>query len=209
MKKIISVSIAIIMILSLTLSAFSAEVTLGDIDANGKVTAADARSVLRVSAQLDTFNEVQFAAADIDDNGTITASDARKILRVAAELDTFAENDVKPDTEIPEPLQALYDGKYKISTVESGDYGTYTTTIAMADGVACFREEVIYDDISSAYGCILGSDGTFFEYCEPDMIAGIVDKEFIDEWEWTMPSLSELLRQSALRNRNTRFRLTT
>ncbi len=63
--------------------------TLGDIDCNGKITAADARLALRISAKLETGTETQLLAADTDKNGRITASDARKILRVAANLDRF------------------------------------------------------------------------------------------------------------------------
>lgn len=63
--------------------------TLGDIDGNGKITAADARIALRISAKLETGTENQLLAADTDKNGRITASDARKILRVAANLDRF------------------------------------------------------------------------------------------------------------------------
>lgn len=61
-------------------------VVLGDIDGNGKITAADARLALRVAARLQKCTTKQFAAADVDNNGKITASDARLILRYAAKL---------------------------------------------------------------------------------------------------------------------------
>ena len=72
--------------------------TLGDIDGNGKITAADARLALRISAKLETGTETQLLAADTDKNGRITASDARKILRVAANLEIFSENTVQHTT---------------------------------------------------------------------------------------------------------------
>ncbi len=64
-------------------------VIMGDLDGNGKVTAADARLALRYSAKLETPNELQKRAADTDGNSKITAADARTILRVAAKLENF------------------------------------------------------------------------------------------------------------------------
>ena len=61
----------------------------GDLDGNGKVSAADARIALRVSARLETLTAAQTTLADVDGNGKITAADARKILRVSARLEKF------------------------------------------------------------------------------------------------------------------------
>lgn len=62
---------------------------LGDVNKDGRVTAADARLALRISAKLETADDIQFLAADVDKNNKITAADARKILRVSAKLDEF------------------------------------------------------------------------------------------------------------------------
>ncbi|MDR1630655.1 MAG: hypothetical protein LBS36_10665 [Oscillospiraceae bacterium] len=62
-------------------------IMLGDLDGDGKTTAGDARTALRISAKLEMSADVQILAADADDNGNITASDARSILRVSAKLD--------------------------------------------------------------------------------------------------------------------------
>lgn len=59
-----------------------------DVNGDGKISASDARSALRVSAKLDELHGVFLTAADADDNDKITASDARKILRVSAKLET-------------------------------------------------------------------------------------------------------------------------
>ncbi len=59
----------------------------GDVDLNGKVTASDARTVLRISARLEEVDEDIFFVADTDGNGTITSADARKTLRIASRLD--------------------------------------------------------------------------------------------------------------------------
>ncbi len=66
-----------------------AEITAikGDIDMNGKITAADARLVLRHSSKLETLSSSQQKNADVNGDGKITSSDARLILRVASGLD--------------------------------------------------------------------------------------------------------------------------
>lgn len=64
-------------------------VDLGDVDGDGKVTAADARLVLRRAANLISFTADQDWLADVDDDGKVTAADARIILRVAAGLESF------------------------------------------------------------------------------------------------------------------------
>ena len=59
----------------------------GDINADNKVTAADARLCLRAAAKLETLTKKQLIAADLDGTGEITGSDARQILRACAGLD--------------------------------------------------------------------------------------------------------------------------
>ena len=63
------------------------DLLLGDVDGNGKITAADARLALRVSVGLESFNSTQKTTADIDSNGTVTAADARLILRASVGLE--------------------------------------------------------------------------------------------------------------------------
>lgn len=59
----------------------------GDVNADGKITAADARLTLRASAKLQTLTTKEAVLADINSDGKITASDARKILRISAKLE--------------------------------------------------------------------------------------------------------------------------
>ena len=58
----------------------------GDIDADGKVTAADARLALRAAVGLENLTEAQKKAGDTDGDGKNTASDARDILRKSVGL---------------------------------------------------------------------------------------------------------------------------
>ena len=63
--------------------------TLGDYSGDGKVTAEDARAVLRISAKIDSVDSSKIFLADIDADSKLTASDARRILRVSAKLESF------------------------------------------------------------------------------------------------------------------------
>lgn len=55
-------------------------VILGDVDGDGKVTAADARLILRAAVGLE---EVALETGDIDGDGKITSADSREALRIA------------------------------------------------------------------------------------------------------------------------------
>ncbi len=62
---------------------------IGDVDGDGRLTAADARRILRRAAKLIVLTNEEEVRADVDKDGKITAADARKVLRVAAKLETF------------------------------------------------------------------------------------------------------------------------
>ena len=77
---------------STIVSAFSspivvAELRPGDLDNDKKVTAIDARTVLRASAGMETLTPGQKIAADVNKDGKVNAIDARIILRCAANLE--------------------------------------------------------------------------------------------------------------------------
>lgn len=88
-KRILSVLLAVMMILTVIPASLSFAETLGDVDGNDSITAADARLALRASVGLETLSPEQTAAADADFNGTITAADARLILRASVGLETL------------------------------------------------------------------------------------------------------------------------
>lgn len=67
---------------------------LGDVNLDGKVNAADARLVLRITARLEKYPDVGsvvFMNADVNGDGLLTAADARIILRVSAGIASFDE----------------------------------------------------------------------------------------------------------------------
>lgn len=60
---------------------------LGDADGNRYLSAADARTILRIAANLEEpVDDEMFRRCDIDGNGTINASEARLVLRAASKL---------------------------------------------------------------------------------------------------------------------------
>ncbi len=108
MKRAISLLLVFSMILSFAAVVSAKTMKIGDIDGNEKISASDARKVLRVAAKLDTCDAETFMVADVDQNSKITASDARKILRVAAKLDSeFGDITVGEDVERTEVSDAI------------------------------------------------------------------------------------------------------
>ena len=67
----------------------SSENIIGDVNGDGKITAADARIVLRISAKLDSMENynLPLESFDVTGDGKLTAADARKILRISAKLE--------------------------------------------------------------------------------------------------------------------------
>lgn len=59
----------------------------GDADLDGKVTAGDARAILRFAVGLDSPEHMPGILSDVDSDGTISAADARSALRMAVGLD--------------------------------------------------------------------------------------------------------------------------
>ena len=84
-KFLLTVTITIISLILLAVSAFAAQI--GDVDVNGEIKSADARLALRAAVRLENLTKEQFTAADIDCSGDIRASDARSILRAAVGLE--------------------------------------------------------------------------------------------------------------------------
>lgn len=71
----------------INLETFDKEQIPGDMDSNGEITAADARTALRIAASLEPATDEMRAVADINNDGQVTAADARTILRISAGLE--------------------------------------------------------------------------------------------------------------------------
>ena len=90
-KKWMAVCLSLVLLCMTGVSAFAA---VGDIDADDKVTASDARLALRAAVGLETLPDSRPADADHDEK--ITAADARLILRAAVGLETLT-HPAKPE----------------------------------------------------------------------------------------------------------------
>ncbi len=73
--------------------------TWGDATLSDKLTAADARAVLRFSASLEDFDDLKKKLSDINNDGDITAADARLVLRLSAGLEN--EKDLMEKYSLP------------------------------------------------------------------------------------------------------------
>ncbi len=78
---------------------------IGDADNDGRITAMDARLILRIAAKLEgVTDEEMFTRCDVNGDGSITAVDARLVLRAVAKLigsydDVVADPDI--DATVP------------------------------------------------------------------------------------------------------------
>ena len=90
LKKIIVCALTVIIfVMAMSPAVSAAEVYFGDVNFDGKVTASDARAVLRYAATIDAPDEYQKIVADVNGDGRITSADARFILRISAKMETM------------------------------------------------------------------------------------------------------------------------
>lgn len=153
--KFLSIIIAVsVIFFTFCFSAFSSNLLAGDVDSDGKVTAADARLVLRVSAQLDSFTDEQTLLADVDFNSKITAADARLVLRASARLETLSLPETSSeDAETQEQLTGEDNSKpadeSETQTEDSEDRSYPDIINAYLSGSFYMKGEIFYDDSSS------------------------------------------------------------
>lgn len=95
MKKFTAAILIFAMMLSFCMPVSAAY--FGDVDRNGKITASDARTILRVSAKLEGLDADRFVYADVNGDGKIAAADARSVLRMSAQIEDLKE--IPSDTE--------------------------------------------------------------------------------------------------------------
>ena len=90
-KRALSLTLALLMIVSILPLNIASALVMGDVDGSGDVKAADARLVLRASVGLENFTEEQIKLADVDFSGDIKAADARLVLRASVGLETLVD----------------------------------------------------------------------------------------------------------------------
>lgn len=77
----------------------------GDALSDGRITAGDARAVLRITARLDDASDAVRDASDINSDGKITASEARDVLRFIAKLTDRLFNYTEDKTNLSESIK--------------------------------------------------------------------------------------------------------
>ena len=117
-KTIIAVLLALCLAAApLTAFAKAPAYIMGDVNSDGRVTASDARKVLRVSAKLDgnVYNRAQY---DADGDGSPSAKDARAILRVSAKLASFSIG--FDEKGMSHAVKTFASGKYSLTLENEG-----------------------------------------------------------------------------------------
>ncbi|MBQ7961909.1 MAG: trypsin-like peptidase domain-containing protein [Clostridia bacterium] len=164
-KVIISLILSIIAIFSLAVSASAAY--YGDVDGSGKVTASDARIILRVAAKMDTISDDKVIFADANRDGKITAADARTVLRMAAKLEDFVEittSGTEPSTRPPETTTKAPETTTKApeTTTKTPEPPSSLTAIEVHDIASKYTVEVQAQNdqyISTGSGFFTTTDG--------------------------------------------------
>ena len=146
----------------------------GDVDADGGITAADARLALRAALSIEVLSPEQTVSSDADRDGIITAQDARFILRCSLgmqSLEGVRNEDVSSVTLTAEERRPYesdeYDLKYLSHVTVGGNEHTildnyYTFTVLTKDGTT-------EEDLLNMVGIIFNEDGEhFFVLPDPD-----------------------------------------
>ncbi len=85
MKKLLAFIFACLTAVISTTAVYA--IPFGDMDSDNKITASDARTVLRASVGLEELSAEKAFLADIDGDSSVTAADARLILRTSVALE--------------------------------------------------------------------------------------------------------------------------
>lgn len=90
-KKTVSLVCAAVLSLGTVFAVSASAYSMGDVNRDNKITAADARLALRASVELEKLDDEAKKLADVNFDDKITAADARLILRASVGLETLKE----------------------------------------------------------------------------------------------------------------------
>lgn len=96
MKRIISVLLAVVLCLCFTVNVFALgllQPKRGDANLDGRITAADARLILRAAVGFMTPIPLLMSFYDVSGDGKISSADARTVLRVSVGLESLVEGE--------------------------------------------------------------------------------------------------------------------
>lgn len=159
MKKALSVLLAALLLGLLALPAFAEGYYLGDVNLDGKVTASDARLLMRAAVGMDSISEEALPYSDFDGNGKVSAADARYALRTAVGLEDLS----LPGQFVPrpQPTKAELREKWLASFPDSISYGDLESNMTWLvetlgernwnTGTQNYKVDYIYDRLAG-YG---------------------------------------------------------
>ena len=153
MKKILSLSLAFILVFWLSNAAFAApngKLTEGD-----ALTASDARLILRAAVGLEALSEAEKLSADLDLDGTITAADARTALRAAVGLELLS------DKYFEDAYAALQNGHFYAVMPMNDDGMTGEMTMAFTKDTVYLRAQVTMEGMDLALPILRTGDRTY------------------------------------------------
>ncbi|MBQ7961827.1 MAG: dockerin type I repeat-containing protein [Clostridia bacterium] len=187
-KRILSLILCCIMIVSLLPMTVSADVThiyYGDLNENGRVEASDARLVLQKAASLITLTDRQMALADVNQDGRVSAMDARTVLRTAARIEApvvFETNGTEDETVDYIALYTDFLRKQGKSVSSNAEYGGKTGSVRnykFSDAVICnINADNNYPELVVCYS---GTDlYTLYRFYHIEDGAVTMFKEFVD-----------------------------
>ena len=118
MKKLISLLLAAVLAFTAAFTALAA--FNGDVDANGKFSAADARKILRAAVHLEDLTPEEALLADVDMNGSVAAADARVALRLAVKLEVSGQTRCENEYDVLRSGTFLADVAIRMGAAEYG-----------------------------------------------------------------------------------------
>lgn len=128
-KRMLSLLLVLMILCTLPLGA-SGAIRRGDVNFDGKITAADARLALRRAVGLESYaaGTTAFLACDVNGDGVVIAADARIILRIAVGLpvDSFPDELTFRGFYFPLP-----DGMAVENETRTEDYMHYTGLVSV------------------------------------------------------------------------------
>jgi hypothetical protein len=152
-KKLVIIFISILLTFCSVVAMASASETryLGDVSGDGKVSATDARQVLRVAAMLDEFTPDKLILADTNEDGKITSSDARMVLRMAAMLEELIEIEDSTEDEGNEeittkPLETETTTKTEETTTQPNESTTKPNETTTETEKPSYKNEIKLDE---------------------------------------------------------------
>lgn len=126
------------MLLVLFVTLFvSVSASLGDINSDDKISASDARFILRIAAKLEKVTDEEKKNADINADGNVTSADARIVLRISAKLESI-------DDYIVEVEPTIVNAEIAFSITDDGYFvgGESAATINITPDADCAVAEV-------------------------------------------------------------------